>query len=83
SDNLDASLITFAEYDDVSVGGFSPFDDLGNSSVQDSSSSLYDLLTQINQFNQNQLQQNSFAEHYWRKRGMTPHSREGFAWGFA
>ena len=44
SDNLDASFIPFGEYDDASVGGFSPFDDLGNSSSQDSSSSLYDLL---------------------------------------
>ena len=55
SDNLAASFIPFSEYDDASVGGFSPFDDLGNSSPQDSSSSLYDLLTQICQFYQHQL----------------------------
>ena len=83
SDNLAASFIPFGEYDDASVGGFSPFDDLGNSSPQDSSSSLYDLLTQICQFYQHQLQQNSFAQHYLLKRGLTPHTIEEFALGFA
>ncbi|MGD4786431.1 CHC2 zinc finger domain-containing protein, partial [Xanthomonas citri pv. citri] len=29
SDNLAASFIPFSEYDDASVGGFSPFDDMG------------------------------------------------------
>lgn len=49
----------------------------------DGSSSLYDLLAQITIFYQNQLANNSFAQQYFIKRGVSEQSIQEFALGYA
>lgn len=82
ADFATASFIPFDQFGDSSAEPIN-FDDFDNGFQPDGSSSLYDLLTQICQFYQNQLSQHTFAQNYLAKRGLSAQTIEEFALGFA
>lgn len=83
----DVDSVNFAELGHTEIS----FDDIYDESYQslaiveqdDGSSSLYDLLTQVSRFYQQQLAQNSFAQQYFIQRGLTQDTLEEFALGYA
>ena len=83
ADYAPSSFIPFDQLSDASLMAPVYVDEFDNGNQQDGSSSLYDLLTQICQFYQNQLSQHAFAQNYLTKRGLSAETIEEFALGFA
>ena len=83
ADYAPSSFIPFDELTDASLMAPVYVDEFDNGTQQDGLSSLYDLLTQICQFYQNQLSQHAFAQNYLTKRGLSAETIEEFALGFA